>query len=203
MKINIPQQNIGNYTIPYDCNKEVCVDVGANVGSFTCAQASTFKILHFYEPYLPCFNIVKEKTVSYNNVVGWNEAVYKEDNLELSIVAHENMDAGSNALLTDSVNDTWQHEIQKTKTVSLPTILDRVGGYINYLKLDCETSEYYFLIDQDLSNIDYIGAELHWQMGLEKYNKLLEHIKVTHIVVGDYNWHWGLNKEVLFKNKMI
>lgn len=203
ININIPEHNLGSYDIPIDCKKDSCVDIGANIGDFTVSQASAFKLLHFYEPFKPCFTKVKSRTKDFNNVIGFMEAVYSEDKKELPLIAHLNHDAGSTALKTDAINEDWKDELGLVQTISLPTILQRVGGSINYLKVDCETSEYYLLIDQDLTNIDYIGIELHWQMGEEKYNRLINHLQKTHTTLGDASWSFNTNKEVLFKNKLL
>lgn len=202
-KIKIPEYNLGSYVIPHDCVKDVCVDVGANVGSFTTAQAQSFKKVHYYEPFSVCFKVIKEKTKEFDNVTGWNEAVYKEDNVRIPLVAHPNMDAGSNAILTDLINQGWGDEIEEVNTVSLPTVLERVGGHINYLKVDCEASEYYFLINQDLSKIDYIGIELHCQLPKEKYEELLHHIGQTHNANKACSWISDLHEEVLFTNRKL
>jgi len=202
--ITIPEHNLGNYQIPEDCKREVCVDIGANVGSFTSTYADQFEKIYFYEPYKPCFQIVSEKTSDKTNVYGFNEAVYKEDGAIVSIVSHDNKHAGSNAIKTDSVNNHWNEELHQIKTVSLPTVLSRAGGHINYLKCDCETSEYYFLYDQDLSNIDYIAIEIHWQMGKDKFDRLIEHISKTHNTNSKYLiWAEESNIEVLFRNKKM
>jgi len=201
--INISEYNLGEYSIPIDCQKDVCVDIGANVGSFTLEQAQSFKVVHFYEPFEPCFNIVKDKTKTLGNVTGWKEAVYLQDNASLLLMSHFNHDSGSIGLKTSCLNEHWVKEIGITTTVSLPTVLRRVGGRINYLKVDCETSEYYFLILQDLSNIDYIGIELHWQMGVKKYNNLIYHITKTHDIIGNFFWEQEANKEVLCRLKTL
>lgn len=205
MKINIhiPEQNLGSYDIPADCKKDSCVDIGANIGDFTVSQASAFKLLHFYEPFEPCFTKIKSRTEEFSNIVGFMEAVYSEDGKELPLIAHLNHGAGSIALKTDAINEHWEDELDLVKTVSLPTIIQRAGGSINYLKVDCETSEYYLLIDQDLTYIDYIGIELHWQMGEEKYNKLINHLQKTHTTSGDASWSFDTNKEVLFTNNLL
>jgi len=202
-RINIPHHNLGAYIIPEECKRGTCVDVGANVGSFTLLQAGSFKTVHYYEPYEECYNVIYEKVKGLDNVTGWQEAVYYEDETEVSLVHHSNFDAGSNAIKTDAINKDWGDELQKVKTVSFSTILERIGGHIDYLKVDCETSEYYFLIDQDLKEVDYIGIELHHQMGKYKYDLLLTHLAKTHISIGDCRWEEGLNKEVLFKPKSL
>ena len=201
--INIPSYNLGVYTIPDTCLKDVCVDIGANVGDFTVNQASHFALVHYYEPYTPCYQRAAEKTSQLSNVVGWNEAVYESDDAVVSLVAHSNYDAGSNAIKTDLLNGDWAEEIQQVKTVSLPTILKRVGGHINYLKVDCETSEYSLFMNQDLTEIDYIGTELHWQIGEERYNDLITHVCKTHTCSEDLKWLHGYNREVTFTNKKL
>jgi FkbM family methyltransferase len=206
MKSNIilPETNLGSYMIPEDCERNCCVDIGANIGDFTFTYANQFQIFHFYEPYLPCFEIVSKRIKNFKNVVGFQEAVYNTDNEKLSLIAHSNYHAGSTALNTDVLNGDWVQPIDgDVNTVSLTTILDRVGGHINYLKVDCETSEYYFLNNQNLQSIDYIGIELHWHMGEVRYNELLDWIARTHTCIGDSSWTFDRNKEVLFKNKTI
>lgn len=202
--INISQDShLGHYQIPSECEKNVLVDIGANTGNFTSSQINNFKLIHFYEPYLPCFETIKSRLNNTNNVLGFNEAVHSESNLNLMMMAHSNLDSGSNGLKTDSLNNDWVHEIGEVKTVSLEDVINRAGGRINYMKIDCENSEYYFLINKNLQNIDFIGIELHWHMGEEKYNSLLDHLKKTHITNDDCNWQFDLNKEVLFKNKNL
>jgi len=201
--INIPSSNLGHYTIPEDCLRNVCVDIGANIGDFTVSQASNFKTLHFYEPFKPCFDKIQDRVKDLNNVKGFNEAVYKESGLQLPMIAHLNNDAGSNALKTDAINEHWVEELDLVTTVSFSDILSRVGGRINYLKVDCETSEYYLFIDQDLSSVDYIGIELHHQMGIEKYNKLIEHILQTHSSTENTDFIFDINREILFKNNLL
>jgi len=178
--INIPTSNLGSYIIPNECEKHVCVDIGANIGDFVTRAKDLFETVHFYEPYKPCFDIVQSKIKDFVNVTGYNEAVYKTDNVRLPLASHMNRDAGSNALMTEILNDHWDLMLNTVSTISLPTILERVGGHINYLKCDCENSEYFLFMDQDLSCIDYIGLELQWQMGEHRYNELVNHLQKTH-----------------------
>lgn len=198
----IRSYNLGYYNIPSDCKKDICIDIGANVGSFILSQQSNFKTIHYYEAFEDCYNLIKGRVKEFNNVLGWNEAVYNKDGETVSIMSHYTLDAGSNAIKTDSINEDWQkdwrEEIGSVKTVSFNTVLERAGGHIDYLKVDCETSEYYFLIGQDLSCIDYIGIELHCQLGKTRYDELISHILKTHTTTDYYEWEHGSNKEVLF-----
>lgn len=201
--INISNHNLGRYLIPDNCDRKICVDVGSNVGSFIESNLSRFDEFHYYEPYKPCYDIISKKFDHMQNVKGWNEAVYSEDGLLMSLVSHFNSHSGSNALKTDSVNSHWKEVIQSTTTVSLPTILRRAQGRISYLKIDCETSEYHFLMDHDLKQIDYIGLEIHWQMGKEKFDNLIKHIELTHSLVNitDTAWREETNLELLYAIK--
>jgi len=94
--IIIQKYNLGNYKIPNKCERDICVDIGANVGSFVMSQINAFKTIHYYEPFEECYNIVKEKTKDYENVIGWNEAVYNKDGDIVSMMSHYTLVAGSN-----------------------------------------------------------------------------------------------------------
>jgi phosphosulfolactate synthase (CoM biosynthesis protein A) len=47
------------------------------------------------------------------------------------------------------------------KTISLEDIVERSGDYVDYMKIDCENSEYHLLMNKDLSKIKYMSIELH------------------------------------------
>jgi FkbM family methyltransferase len=200
--INIPLHNLGLYTIPEECKKYTCVDIGANIGDFVMKAKDIFETVHFYEPYKPCFDVIQSK-IHNLDITGFNEAVYCKDGEQLQMTSHQNRDAGSNALMTEILNDHWDLPLNNVTTVSLPTILKRVGGRINYLKCDCENSEYFLFMNQDLSGIDYIGLELHWQMGESRFNELVNHLQKTHISDQYFPWIEESNYELLFRNKNI
>jgi FkbM family methyltransferase len=208
MTISITEYNLGAYYVPDDVKEGICVDVGSNVGCFFEKYADIFSSVHFYEPYGPCYEICLEKSKNYPNVVGYNEAVLDKCLDEVDLVPHFNLDSGSNAIKGDSINEHWGGEpVAKCKTVDLETILQRCGGKIDYLKCDCETSEYNFLYNKDLTQVKYIALELHWQMGKEKYDDLLEYILTTHNLIprpelsSDISHQIDQNKELLFKIK--
>lgn len=204
INISIAEPNLGVYEIPANCGKNTCVDIGANVGSFVCQNVNRFDKIWFYEPYKPCFDIVTKKTEGFSNVIGYNEAVYKEDDVVVKLVSHFNREAGSISIKTDITNDDWKEEIHEIKTVSLKTIIKRAGGHIDYLKCDCENSEYYLFMHQNLSEIDYIGIEIHCQMGKIKFQELVQYINKTHECgAGNISWSETSHFEVLFKNKKL
>lgn len=194
----INPNNIGNYKVPESLRNSICVDIGANVGNFFKKYKDFFSLIHFYEPFKDCYDIcVREK---FNNVIGFNQAV--SDKCEyVNIIKHSNNECGSNAISKAPINSDWLNNMpiqNNIESIDLETVLYRIGGKIDYLKCDAETSEYLILLNKDLSNIKFIGIELHHQMGEEKYNKLIEHILKTHKTYDDYSYSYGHNKECLF-----
>lgn len=211
MDVKIREHNLGNYVIPEDVMGGVCVDIGSNVGSFFSEYHNFFSKIHYYEPYKPCYEVCKSKQKKYDNVMGFNEAVLDKKNNFVEIVSHYDNDSGSNAINTEVINSDWNIDssVGISSSVDLEIVLSRVGGNIDYLKCDCETSEYYIFYGKDLKNIKYIALELHWQMGEKKYYEVLDHILKTHDLIscypGDttYIGHLGGNKELLFKRKNL
>jgi FkbM family methyltransferase len=198
--MNIRKHNLGNYIVPADTKNGVCLEIGANVGSFTEKYSNHFRLIHFYEPLLECFNIVSKKVVNNQNVYGFNLAGYSSSGLIKEMMLHRNKDSGSSALKTSAINSDWVQEIQTVKTISLTDMINELNvSEIDYCKSDCETAEYHIFLNQDLSKIRYIGLELHNQMGSEKWYELLDYIQKTHkLINGDSIWRHGSNSELLF-----
>lgn len=210
MQPSIKQENLGNYIVPEEVKEGVCLEIGANVGSFTDKYKDFFGLLHYYEPITDCFNVIKQKLEASNNplrnVVGFNKACYDKSGEELEILLHINNDSGSSAVKTDLTKDheEWKdgNVIQKVSTISLEDAIEEIGGSVDYCKCDCETSEYYIFMGKDLSAINYIGMEVHWQMGEERQHELLKHISKTHkFVTGHAGYTYGINREILLKRK--
>lgn len=200
VRLTIDRNNFGYYIVPEFTRGGICVDIGCNVGCFTKAYHEFFKKIYFYEPQLECYEICQ--SFQFKNALGYNEAVYCKKDQKLNMVAHSSYHSGSSALSTDSINSDWQKNeiINEVNTVDLETILERANGVVDYMKLDCETSEYYLLINKDLSNIKCIGMEIHCQMGQDRYDSLLEHIEITHKIYGDKAFNAAKNKEILCVN---
>jgi FkbM family methyltransferase len=184
--VSIPSFNLGSYIVPEDAHGGKCIDIGANVGSFISTHADKFKKLHFYEPYPPCYErSIEQASHCKAFVLGFNEAVSDLDRPEVALVAHANHDAGSNALQNAAINDHWSAErIATCPSVSLETALARIGGYVDFLKCDAETSEYDIFMGKNLMPIKYIAMELHWQMGRERWEELLTWLLMHHELHG-------------------
>jgi FkbM family methyltransferase len=198
--------HLGNYIVPDGARGGVCVDIGGNTGQFALKYRDFFRLIHIYEPQRECFNIIKNNIAPFPQIAVFDKAVYHTSGKNLTLVSHFNCDSGSVAALTDIIQvKEWTTNIvdMSCETVSLEEIMNRCGGVVDYMKIDCETSEYHFLYGKDLSNIKYMGIELHWQMGRENFERLVGHIlKYFDIAPGQsYEYQHGNNIEVLFISK--
>lgn len=208
----INPNNLGYYIVPELTKGGICVDIGANVGCFIEKYKSFFKTIHYYEPIKILYDSLQNKYNSYNNIIGYNEAVYNNDNEKVSIFLHTNNESGSCAIKSDIIDESFKEDWTNTiiekdiYTVSLETIFKRLDNMsIDYMKIDCETSEYLLLINKDLSKIKYMGIEIHNQLGEQKWNKLINHILLyfDNPLNQNLSYSRGLNKEFYFKNKNI
>lgn len=197
-------KNLGRYLVPYKIKNGICIDVGCNLGDFTKKYENFFKKIYFIEAQTELFLNLQKRFGQSRNIKGFNKAVWSESNLMVDLVFHPNNDHGSVAVNGGHLNDDWTNKVvNQIDTISLEDFLLLIPEkFIDYLKIDCETSEYPFLFGKDLSMIKYIGIEIHPQMGSSKYNGLLEWIKQTHILInGDDSFNKNFNKELLFKLK--
>jgi FkbM family methyltransferase len=197
-------KNLGRYIVPYNVKNGICIDIGCNLGDFTKKYENFFNKIYFIEAQTKLFLNLEKRFNENNNIKGFNKAVWSESNLMVDLVSHPNNDHGSVAVNGGHLNNDWTNRIvNQIETISLEDFLLLISEkFIDYLKIDCETSEYPFLFGKDLSMIKYIGIEIHPQMGMLKYNQLLEWIKQTHILIGgDDSFNKNFNKELLFKLK--
>jgi FkbM family methyltransferase len=191
---------IHEYQIPEDVKDGICVDVGCNDGAFTNVYKDFFKKIYFIEPQKELYERLVNKFKDYEHLIGINLAVWSEDNKNLTLVQHTNNDSGSVGV-KEVTNDDWTNQtINLIDSISLDTLNKMINTTIDYIKIDCENSEYEFLYGKDLSNIRYICMELHVQMGEEKFNTLINYIQKTHdLISGVENYVINHNQVVLYK----
>jgi FkbM family methyltransferase len=204
----IHSNHIGNYFVPLNIKNGTCVDIGGNTGQFSLKYKDFFKQIHIYEPQQECYEIIKKNINGYDNIKLYGEAVFHTSNMAINLVSHTNLDSGSVAIMDDIITvKEWTINIvdSNCKTISLEDIIQRMGGYIDYMKIDCENSEYYLLMNKDLSKIKYIGVELHWQMGKDNFDNLVNHILkyFNNKHNADLNYPVGSNIEVFFQSKFL
>lgn len=202
----IHSSHIGNYIVPLNIKNGVCIDIGGNTGQFSLKYKDFFKQIHIYEPQKECCEIIKKNIIGFDNITLFDEAVFHSSNLFINLVSHTNLDSGSVAIMDDVITvKEWTTNIvdSNCKTISLEDIIERSGGYIDYMKIDCENSEYYLLMNKDLSKIKYMGIELHWQMGKDNFDKLVNHILKYFKSADNLCYPCGYNIEVLFESKFV
>jgi len=199
----------GNYYVPPCVKDGVCIDIGGNTGEFSLKNLDFFSKIHIYEPQSECYEIIQEKFSGISKITVFKEAVSGVSGKFVNLVSHRNLDSGSVCVDDKDVITVkeWTNRIvdENCTTVSLEDIIERVGGSVDYMKIDCETSEYNLLYGKDLSSIKYIGIELHWQMGEENFNKLIEHILkyFNNKTNCSLNYPVGDNIEVFFESKSL
>jgi FkbM family methyltransferase len=204
MAVDLNDYNLGNYNVPDNTRNGICFDIGANLGYFTEKYINHFSKIYFIEPQLKLYEHLTNKFKDSSHVVGYNSAVWSESDIDLDIVWHSNNDLGSAAVKGEYINSDWTNNIvSKVKSISLEKMYEIINNAnIDYLKVDCETSEYPFLYGKDLSKVNYLGLELHHHMGSDNYNNLVNWILKTHdLVIGNTSYAVEENKEVLFKLK--
>jgi len=199
--------HLGHYQIPDGIKKEICVDIGANSGCFTELAQQIFNKVHSYEPNSFLSKNLIDK--NYQNVTVFNEAVGNENKKDVRLMSHTNNDAGSCAL-EDVINEVielkthWSDTVINTvNMVDLETVIERAGGFIDYLKVDCENSEFLIFNNKDLSKISFIAIELHHHMGKNNWYILKDHIEKTHSGFPDYPGYDSTNIECLLASKKL
>ena len=161
------------YKIPgYNCSSQVAsgfarnprhaVDLGMNVGCFSVYASPFFENVYAYEACSVTHEIAKEnlKTHNIKNVKSYNLAAHATSDQELEIYKHSSNLSGDTSLINSD-----QHTgdaLETVTTISLEDIYKHNEiDYIDYLKVDIEGSEYNFLMNKDLSKINYMVMEEH------------------------------------------
>lgn len=204
--INVKKINITNWTnwkhflleeteynIHPNCSRGICVDAGCNIGDFEIIHQNRF------DKYV-CFDVYEEnikqciKNLSNSriDIDLYKLAVWDVDDEIIDVMAYKRLDTNNldhfgnsgsiGCIEYGDDNHGWfkNNAIDKVKTISIESIIKKYGR-INLLKIDVEGSEYKFLLNKDLSQINYIVGEFHFEE--YKKNELISHICKTHRLV--------------------
>lgn len=148
---------------------DICVDLGANYGTFTQQLAATGATVHAYEPDPDTFEILKANVGNLPNVILHQEAVAQTEGTltlhrlapELATTA-EKRSWGSSLIASDRAATDDSVEV---KVVSFAQMLIAVGGPIRVMKMDIEGSEVGILHDivqaPQSYDIDALFVETH------------------------------------------
>jgi len=168
----IPEHNL---FLPFKNSEKICVDIGANVGTFSYYASNFFNHVYSYEAIKSTYKVAKENLKDIKNVTIYNMAATNKAEMEIKLAAHSSGLSGDSSIY--NVSSKKPYEI--CKTIDIESIyLDNKINYIDYLKVDCEGSEYEFLIGKDLSKINFLVMELHTgYLKEDKSKELLDYIE--------------------------
>lgn len=176
----------GTYPIPDGISKNVAVDIGCNLGSFPIVYSDTFKDIFCFEASYECFHQASFNLRNHDvrNAYIFNLAAYSESGKLIKIKQHENQDNGSNSIIE---HHDWNTGVyHNVMSISLEDIFKLCNvEKINFLKVDCEGSEYELLMNKDVSSIDSMIVEIH-NHRVEKAYELIEYLKRFFNVVGEH-----------------
>lgn len=156
------------------------VDIGANIGFFSLYARHCFPeaTIHAYEP--------SPQTAAYarDNLVHSGATLFVEGVAARAGRAEMDEHGGSN------LAQTVARETGSIVLTAFATVLERIGGRIDLLKIDCEGAEWDFMRDPDLfARVGTIRMEYHLIDGraLDDLHRLASGIgfAVTHLVAND------------------
>ena len=169
----IPNHNL-HLPLKFRRIPEVCVDIGANVGTFSYYSSKFFKNIYSYEAVSTTYEVAKENLKKLENITLYNLAVSNKSGEKIKLAVHDSKLSGDSSIY--NVSNEKPYEL--CETIDLDQIYEDNGfDYIDYMKVDCEGSEYEFLTDKDLSKINFLVMELHTAyLSKEKVNNLLQYL---------------------------
>jgi FkbM family methyltransferase len=174
-----------------------CVDIGANVGAFSYYASNHFENVFSYEAVKQTYQVAKDNLQKIKNVKLYNLAVSEMAGQEVKIAPHESGLSGDSSIYCVKENGPFE----VVQSVDLDKIfLDNSIDRIDYLKVDCEGSEYPFLMNKNLSKIDFLAIEIHEvpPNPIKKIEELLAHFDKF------FTLCYKLGDHVLFyKNKEV
>jgi len=175
-----------SYPIPVKSG--IAFDVGANIGGFCIHAHSHFDRIYAFEPLAQNYNIAASvlEQMEIKNVVLYNTAIYSESGKTMTIYANsETPLSGDVTIVPDGVQKEKYNSGQSCETISLKDAMNTLGlEKINYLKLDCEGSEYEILESFDeYDRIDWICMEIHGVYDDERRMNLLKKLRKHYYLI--------------------
>jgi FkbM family methyltransferase len=156
----------GDYEKEKECvvkEGDVVLDIGANYGFFTLDSVSKgASKVYSIEPYSPAFEHLEKLSADYSRIIPINKAVSEEDG---EVFMHFDSDASAtNCVTTHSEMFGRPSSGVPVESVSINTLLSSFQEKINFLKIDCEGSEFEIfrtITPENLRSIDRVVVETH------------------------------------------
>ena len=178
-----------------------CVDIGCNIGAFSYLASNSFKKVVSFEPGYYTSVIARTKLnqqEKIKNIFIHNLAVSKNtgDIMKLSCNLHNGqINSGNSSVVYES--DSNQYEL--VTTVSLEKVFELCEvDFIDYLKIDCEGSEYDILLNKELCNIGIIVGEIHKHPNKnfeQSREELLDHLSKNFKISATRHNFFAVNKK--------
>ena len=188
-----------NYVLPDDCRGGVVVDCGCNVGAFELVYETRFDKYYCFDASEQNLQILR-KNLEQTNVEfeAAQKACWKESGQIKKVMAHSNCDGeidyfgnSGNFSIVEATNPDGisghqlKNSIDEVETISIEEIIDKFSP-IKVLKVDIEGGEFEFLLNKDLSKIEFIVGEIHNSKS-PQWLRLIKFITKTHrITYTDY-----------------
>jgi len=185
---------MGNYPVPSfpKCNETVCLEFGSSLGGFIKKYGKNFTRMYSFEAsytnYRSTQKLIDDEGLE--NCKVFNLAGYGKTGELLKLEKGESPNG-------NIIRKEPKNEYQNVLTINFDDTIKLINEEkINYLKIDIEGSEYSFLKEVDLTNVDVLSMEIHSRLG--KPNELEKHIKKYMDV---YKKNKGTNYEITFTKK--
>lgn len=162
---------------------DLCIDLGANVGSITCRMASTGADVISFEPDPGAFATLQQATAGMDNVTLVSKAAgHQQDQLLLHRSSRWSPDDPSAHTEGSSIlpqgEDADPEKSVMVEVVDIVAFLEELDRDVRILKMDIEGAEWevlHRLMDHPiLSRIDCIFVETHERQNPAKYVPLFE-----------------------------
>ena len=170
---------------PEDPDNVCIVDVGANVGAFSVKAAERFPNAKIYsfEMVRANYDYALTKLLKYENVVLFNRALIGS-NKPVGMFQHKSNHGGHKPIFGENTESYLKSDAFKSEwtasevpSMSLQQLIESQGiPKIDFLKLDCEGSEYEILFHVDdlglWNRIEHIAMELHGRHEPEQMKRM-------------------------------
>lgn len=119
----------------------ILYDVGANIGAvsvFIAKQRPDVTVIAIEaSPFIYSFLQENKEINKINNLHLYNYAIHEQDDLELKFYAPKDQFGKG------SFHETYTHEFELVKTISLSTLIEQTGMQPTHIKIDVQGYEYF------------------------------------------------------------
>jgi FkbM family methyltransferase len=142
---------------------DIVLDIGANKGFFTlnALQKGASKV-YSVEPVKHSYEQIKKLLGDFPNVKPINKAI-GESNGTISMFVDSDLSATNCVTTYGNMFDRGSNKVD-VESININTLIEQIDSKINYMKVDCEGSEFELfktITEKNLKNIDKLVIETH------------------------------------------